>query len=238
MIILKKKNLIESIDNNIISIDKSFQTNISDNNKINNEICNENELLILTNDENIINDEDNIQEKIKKNDEFNFHDFIKDFCDLGRLFWDSSFNFENEENFNYYLDYDIQKNEKINKSNELKNSIFSEEYFVRNNIKSNDIQSYVQFFFGDKNIKGPFRNEIKMVMKIFFISFISNKIIDDICGDINKKGFKYKSICSFYYNVLERFSKAINGFNELGEKFSKEKVELEAYKKTKGDEEK
>ena len=136
------------------------------------------------------------------------------------------------------MDYDIQENEKINKSNELKNSIFSEEYFDRNNIKSNDIQSYVQFFFGDKNIKGPFRKEIKMVMKIFFISFISNKIIDDICGDIKKKGFKYKSICSFYYNVLERFSKAINGFNELGEKFSKEKVELEAYKKTKGDEEK
>ena len=101
----EKKNLIESIDNNII--DKSFQTNISDNNKINNEIYNENELLISTNDENIINDEDNIQEKIHKNNEFNFHDFIKDFCDLGRLFWDSSFNFENEENFNYYLDYDI-----------------------------------------------------------------------------------------------------------------------------------
>ena len=232
----EKKNLIESIDNNII--DKSFQTNISDNNNINNEIYNENELLISTNDENIINDEDNIQEKIHKNNEFNFHDFIKDFCDLGRLFWDSSFNFENEENFNYYLDYDIQENEKINKSNELKNNIFSEEYFVRNNIQSNHIQSYVKFFFGDKNIKGPFRNEIKMVMKIFFISFISNKIIDDICGDINKKGFKYKSICSFYYNVLERFSKAINGFNELGEKFSKEKEKLEVYKKTKEDEEK
>ena len=85
------------------------------------------------------------------------------------------------------MDYDIQENEKINKSNELKNSIFSEEYFDRNNIKSNDIQSYVKFFFGDKNIKGPFGKEIKMVMKIFFISFISNKIIDDICGDIKKK---------------------------------------------------
>ena len=33
-----------------------------------------------------------------------------------------------------------------------------------------------------------------MAMKIFFISYICNEMIDDICGDISKKGFKYKSV--------------------------------------------
>ena len=74
-------------------------------------------------------------------------------------------------------------------------------------------------------------------MKIFFISYISNKIIDDICGNVNKKGFKYKSICNFYYNVLKTFNKAINGFNELGEKFIKEKERLKDYEKEKKEEE-
>ena len=187
-------------------------------------------------DEDNIEDNDTFKNKNQDNDEFGFNDFIKDFCYLGRLFWDSSFNFENDENITDYLDYGIEEKEKINKSNEIKNGIFSEEFFNKNNIKFDDIINYVKFFFGDDNIKGPFSNEIKMAMKIFFISYICNEIIDDICGDIKKKGFKYKSICSFYYNVLETFSKEINGFNELGEEIKKDKLELEEYKKKKEDE--
>ena len=227
----EKKSLIDSINDNNVSINNNLQKDNSNNNfnpyinKVNeiNEKYNENELLKSNKDNN--------------KDEFTFNDFIKDFCQLGRLFWDSNFNFENEENFTDYLNYNIEEEQKINKSNELKNEIFSEEYFNKNKIKFDDIKDYVKFFFGDKNIKGPFKKEVKMVMKIFFISYISNSIIDEICGNVKKKGFRYKSICSFYFNVLLTFSRAINGFKELGEEFTKEKQRLEQYKKEKEDEE-
>ena len=240
----KKKILNDTIYEEINSIGCINDDNESDNISLkidtstNNIINNENEILISNNedDEDNIKDNDTFKNKNQDNDEFGFNDFIKDFCYLGRLFWDSSFNFENDENITDYLDYGIEEKEKINKSNEIKNGIFSEEFFNKNNIKFDDIINYVKFFFGDDNIKGPFSKEIKMAMKIFFISYICNEIIDDICGDIKKKGFKYKSICSFYYNVLETFSKAINGFNELGEEIKKDKLELEKYKKEKEDE--
>ena len=240
----KKKILNDTIYEEINSIGCINDDNESDNISLkidtstNNIINNENEILISNNedDEDNIEDNDTFKNKNQDNDEFGFNDFIKDFCYLGRLFWDSSFNFENDENITDYLDYGIEEKEKINKSNEIKNGIFSEEFFNKNNIKFDDIINYVKFFFGDDNIKGPFSKEIKMAMKIFFISYICNEIIDDICGDIKKKGFKYKSICSFYYNVLETFSKAINGFNELGEEIKKDKLELEKYKKEKEDE--
>ena len=240
----KKKILNDTIYEEINSTGCINDDNESDNISLkidtstNNIINNENEILISNNedDEDNIEDNDTFKNKNQDNDEFGFNDFIKDFCYLGRLFWDSSFNFENDENITDYLDYGIEEKEKINKSNEIKNGIFSEEFFNKNNIKFDDIINYVKFFFGDDSIKGPFSNEIKMAMKIFFISYICNEIIDDICGDIKKKGFKYKSICSFYYNVLETFSKAINGFNELGEEIKKDKLELEKYKKKKEDE--
>ena len=240
----KKKILNDTIYEEINSTGCINDDNESDNISLkidtstNNIINNENEILISNNedDEDNIEDNDTFKNKNQDNDEFGFNDFIKDFCYLGRLFWDSSFNFENDENITDYLDYGIEEKEKINKRNEIKNGIFSEEFFNKNNIKFDDIINYVKFFFGDDSIKGPFSNEIKMAMKIFFISYICNEIIDDICGDIKKKGFKYKSICSFYYNVLETFSKAINGFNELGEEIKKDKLELEKYKKKKEDE--
>ena len=225
----EKKNLIDSKNDNTISINTNLQ-NDNSNNNLNpylstiNEKYDENELLKSNNNKFKDDNKDN-------KDEFTFNDFIKDFCYLGRLFWDSDFYFENEENFTDYLSYNIEEGQKINKSNELKNEIFSEEYFYKNNIKFDDIKNYVKFFFGDENIKGPFEKEVKMVMKIFFISYISNSIIDEICGNVKKKGFRYKSICSFYYNVLLSFSNAINGFKELGEEFKKEKQRLEDYEK-------
>ena len=199
---------------------------------------NETKLLKSKNNNNIYdNNYNDDKKKNQNNNEFTFNDFIKDFCYLGRLFWDSDLNFENEENFTDYLNYDINEYEKINKSNELKNGIFSEEFFNKNGITFEDIKDYVKYFFGDNKIKRPFKKEVKMVMKIFFISYISNNIIDELCGNVKEKGFRYKSICSFYYNVLLSFSKAINGLKELGEEFTREKQKLKDYEKEKKEEE-
>ena len=68
-----------------------------------------------------------------------------------------------------------------------------------------------------------------MKIKIFYISYICNELIDSICGQLNKKGFKYKSISDFYYNVSLLYNDAINGFNGIREDLINEKENLENY---------
>ena len=48
-------------------------------------------------------------------------------------------------------------------------------------------------------------------------------------GEIKTKGFKYKSICDFYYNVLKSYNNAINGFKELREEIIKEKKDFKIF---------
>jgi len=141
-----------------------------------------------------------------------------------------------EENVGNYLNLNIDENnnETIkNKNNELKNKIFSsEEFFLNNNITKNDVLNYVKYVFGYGNInRQQFTNKLKMIMKIFFISYISNGIIDKIIDLIEhkKSQFIYKSIFEFYYKVLTTFNKAINGCNEIRNEIVQEKKNSEEY---------
>ena len=165
------------------------------------------------------NDNSRCKGKNDENKKFNKNDFLNDFSTLGRFFWDSSFNFEIEKENNYIdtnlLDININQNDKDGrkkKTEELKNKIFSEELFFEEGKNENDIKQYVKKIFdlGNSNVNLP--KKMKMKMKIFFISFISNKVIDQICGEVKEeKGFKYKSIYDFYYNILTTYNKVIIG---------------------------
>ena len=53
--------------------------------------------------------------------------------------------------------------------------------------------------------------------------------MDMFCKKIKTKGFKYKSICDFYYNVLKSYNNAINGFKELREEIIREKKDFKMF---------
>ena len=74
----------------------------------------------------------------------------------------------------------------------------------------------------------------KIFQKLFYISYTCNELISNLCGTINKKGFKYTSIYNFYYNVSLSYNKAINGFLLIYEDMNN-KLKLKKTKKSKGD---
>ena len=158
-----------------------------------------------------------------KNEKFTLNKFLKDYSSLGKLFWDSNLNYNLKEIIEDDLLY-LDRNERDN----IKDSVFTEDEnnFIKDENKIDIIINYVKKVFGCSNTNEEFSPEIKMKMKIFFILFISNDIIDSFCKKIKTKGFKYKSICDFYYNVLKSYNNAINGFKELREEIIKEKKDF------------
>ena len=161
--------------------DKNLLTNNKDDNKknIKNEIKNEDEDDDEDNDDYDINNRNQINLKTKKINSLNLHSFIDDFSSLGKFFWDSSLNYEIEGNFEAeYLELDINENDKEEikkKSNEIRNEIFSgDDFFNKNKISYDKIINYVKYVFGSGNTNEQYAGEFKMIMKIFFISDISN----------------------------------------------------------------
>ena len=223
--------------------DKNLLTNNKyDNTKnIINEIKDEDEDDDEDNDDYDISNRNTINPKTQKVNSFNLNSFIDDFSSLGKFFWDSSLNYEIEGNFEAdYLNLDVNENdtEEIKKkSNEIRNEIFSgDDFFNKNKISYDKIIKYVKYVFGCGNANEQYEGELKMIMKIFFISYISNEIIDYFCIKVNKKGFRYKSICQFYYNVLKSFNDAINGFKEIGKTIIEEKEKLKEFRDLKNQE--
>jgi hypothetical protein len=85
--------------------------------------------------------------------------------------------------------------------------------------------------FGLDNSKRDTTNEEKIIQKLFYISYTCNQLISFLCGEINKKRFKYKSIYNFYYIVSKSYNDAIDGFIKIQNNMEKEKKELKDYKK-------
>ena len=203
----KIKNLIEN-NNKIIKSKHINIENIKEENNIDN---------YDDNDDNDDNDDDNIEFGNNarnlcqnNNENYDFKDkFFKDYSNLGNFFMNSN------------LDSEID--------NKIKNE-FSEvenlEYFPVKNILD-----YVRKKFDpyNKNIQITLSKEIKKKMKLFFISYICNEVINEICGNIYKKGFKYKSICVFFYNVLKLYNDAISGFISIKNQILEDKKNLENY---------
>ena len=76
----------------------------------------------------------------------------------------------------------------------------------------------------------------KIFQKLFYISYTCNELISNLCGEINHKGFKYKSIYNFYYIVSKSYNDAIDGFIKIQNNMEKEKKELKEYIKSKKNE--
>ena len=64
-----------------------------------------------------------------------------------------------------------------------------------------------------------------MKIKIFIIYYICYKLISENYKYVKKKGFEYKTISEFYYNISQSYNKAIKGFIEIKNEFEKEKNE-------------
>ena len=201
-----------SIDNNECS------TNNNSNNSI------EEEKALTDNKDDDINI--NLSISNIKNEKFTLNKFLKDYSSLGKLFWDSNLNYNLKEIIEDDLLY-LDRNERDN----IKDSVFTEDEnnFIKDENKIDMIINYVKKVFGCGNTQEEFSPEIKMKMKIFFILYISNEIMDLFCRKIKTKGFKYKSICDFYYNVLKSYNNAINGFKELREEIIKEKKDFKIF---------
>ena len=169
-------------------------------------------------------DEEELENKNEKNvikDEFDKNNFIKDYSILFKLFWDSGLNFGVGEGIEAKL-LDLSENRE-----NYNDKIFSEKFNL-STIKTIDILNYVKKFFGIVEVKEkvnlPANIEKKLIL--FFISYISNELINILCGNIKRKGFKYKSVCDFYYNVLKSYNEAIKGFDGIKKNILEEKEKL------------
>ena len=176
------------------------------------------------------NDDDSLEgntENVKGfSDEFDKYKFLKDYSYLGKLFWNSDLNYRLEENIesDWLINDNIEDNEK-----KFKDKLFTEEEDDDELIESDELLNYIKKDFGLYKDEVNLSPKIIMKIKIFYISYICNELIDSICGQLNKKGFKYKSISDFYYNVSFLYNDAINGFNGIREDLRNEKENLENY---------
>ena len=119
--------------------------------------------------------------------------------------------------------------EKINseEENKIVEKIFEKSELDK--IDSERILLLVKRDFGLDDSKRVATKEEKIIQKLFYISYICNQLISFLCGEINKKGFKYKSIYNFYYIVSKSYNDAINGFIGIKTIMEKEKKELKEY---------
>ena len=67
---------------------------------------------------------------------------------------------------------------------------------------------------------------------MFLLKYV-NELISILCGEINHKGFKYKSIYNFFYTVSLSYNDAINGFMAIKSQMKEEEKELKKYIKEK-----
>ena len=121
------------------------------------------------------------------------------------------------------------ENDKKNKK-QLKDKIFVfNEEDEEKEIDQTTLLSYVRKNFGLSKEEVQLTPKQKMKIKLFYVAYISNELINDICNKLHQKGFEYKSICDFYYNVSCLYNAAIEGFNELKYELIEEKENLTNY---------
>ena len=149
---------------------------------------------------------------------FTIEQFQIDFINLGKLYWNS------EENFQIH-----EKIEKkyIKDGNKLENTIFNIE--DKNLISPERLFQLVKRDFNLDDSKRISTNEEKIILKLFYISYTCNELISELCGQINKNGYKYKSIYNFYYTISKSYNNAIDGFNKIKSTIEKEKKNSEIY---------
>ena len=144
--------------------------------------------------------------------EFTIEQFQKDFINLGKLYWNSEQNFQINDNIEekYIMD-----------GNNLEKDIFEIE--DKKIIEPERLYQLVKRDFNLDESKRESTSKEKIILKLFYISYVCNELISELCGKINESGFKYKSICSFYYTVSKSYNDAINGFIKIKDSILNEK---------------
>ena len=141
---------------------------------------------------------------------FTIEQFNKDYINLVKLYWYSNDSFRTNDNI---------KEKELKKDNDLDEKLFKIE--DENKIDTERLLILVKRDFGLDNSSRDATNKEKIYQKLFYISYICNELISDLCGKINQKDFKYSSIYNFYYIVSLSFNQAIKGFLEIIKEINK-----------------
>ena len=136
--------------------------------------------------------------------EFTIEQFQKDFINLGKLYWNSEQNFQINDKI---------EEKYIKHGNDLEKDIF--EIGDKEIIKPERLFQLVKRDFNLDESKRESTSKEKIIIKLFYISYVCNELISELCGKINESDFKYKSIFSFYYTVSKSYNDAINGFIKI-----------------------
>ena len=149
--------------------------------------------------------EDNFQQ-------INIQQFQKDFVNLGKLFWNCEQNFHiNEKIEDNYLKY---VNNIVKDLFEIKDKVL---------IDPDRLLQLVKRDFDLDDSRRESTNKEKIILKLFYISYTCNELISELCGKINERDFKYKTIYDFYYTVSKSYNDAINGFIKIKDTILNEK---------------
>jgi len=158
-------------------------------------------------------DKNNDEEK----EEFDFNHFKDDYVNLGKLYWFS------KNNFLIKLDvFDfISKNKDIKLLDKLFN--LEEE---NNDFKPERLYQIVKKDFGLDNSKNDPTNKEKLIIKIFYILYVSNILLCLLCAKINLEEFTFCSTSNFFYTISKSYNNAINGFLKIKEQMENKDSEL------------
>ena len=164
---------------------------------------------------------ENIENDLFDNEkEFNFNN--KRFTDVGKIFIDK----EREMLIRVSKEINtIDNYENIHSINETlplidkEENLFSNEDKIDNNPEKifKEIRNYIDKGFGinDGKVKINLNKKDKILLKIFFINLVCNKLTSELC----REGLTYQTIWDFYYEAAKNYNDAINGFNEIKKEF-------------------
>jgi GTP-binding protein EngB required for normal cell division len=151
--------------------------------------------------------------------DFSLEKFAADYANLLNLYSDSK-NFKITEHIE---EHNLKTKENIN-----------EIILNKNNIKEidlNRLHTLIKRDFGLDNSKRDATSEEKIILKLFYVSYVCNELIGILCGKMNQKSFKYTSIYNFYYTVSLSYNAAINGFLDICKDMIQKEKEIKDYAK-------
>ena len=150
---------------------------------------------------------------------FSLEKFAADYANLLNLYSDSK---------NFKITEHIEEHNLKTKGN------INEIILNKNNIKEIDLNrlyTLIKRDFGLDNSKRDATSEEKIILKLFYVSYVCNELIGILCGKMNQKSFKYTSIYNFYYTVSLSYNAAINGFLDICKDMIQKEKEIKDYAK-------
>ena len=165
---------------------------------------------------------ENIENDLFDNEkEFNFNN--KRFTDVGKIFIDKEREMLKRVSKEINTIDNYENIHSINKTLPIKDkeeNLFSNEAKLDNNNPEKifkEIRNYIDKGFGinDGKVKINLNKKDKILLKIFFINLVCNKLTSELC----REGLTYQTIWDFYYEAAKIYNNAINGFNEIKKEF-------------------